>query len=357
MRIYEDFSPSADEWNITSTLELGDDGRFVYSETWASYAGSAGGQAEGRWRPTADGIVLKAERVDGHTYLLREAGREQRAVERGGVLDFGGGMTLRLRPPPPPPPPPAPPREREQIVPLRNDGAKPLTLILEPWGTEHVIAPGARVKIVARGPEGAGELEIVHGTDEVVVWGWSGSRVGIVPEQEPAPDRPESRPRISGVTTIVPAPDQPARAETPRPAVPPSPELTARIRAWIDALPPGGIGNPIPRLGREHGFLPLHATQIYLWGVRPDGVVMWMDHEAFRDTPEPETDPLILYAVLARGAETYPELREILPPAPPGVRRCERCGGEGWTQAPGEAIATGCTWCDGLGWHAHGPPR
>ena len=137
----------------------------------------------------------------------------------------------------------------------------------------------------------------------------------------------------------------------------PSPELAARIRQWIDELTAKGLQNWLLRTCKELDILPLHATSIYLWALRPDGVVLCMDHEAFRQTTEPETDPLTIYAALAQGARTHPELRELLPGCPTGTRECDLCQGLGWTKAPGEETGTGCLQCNGLGWYATASPR
>ena len=70
----------------------------------------------------------------------------------------------------------------ESRIRLRNGGASPLTIVLEPWGTRQLLAPEAHVLVVASGPAGQGELEVEYRADEIVVYGWSESRVAIVPE-------------------------------------------------------------------------------------------------------------------------------------------------------------------------------
>lgn len=108
MITYADSSQSPDGWNITSTLKHGDD-RFL------------------------------TECVEGSMYHQWVAGREREPVERSDTLDFGGGYRLRIPP------------EREVDIPVRNGGTKPLYVVLEPWGTCHVVAPGEQVRVVARG--------------------------------------------------------------------------------------------------------------------------------------------------------------------------------------------------------------
>jgi len=243
---------------------------------------------------------------------------------------------------------------------------KPLTVVLEPWGTRHVVAPGERVRVVARGPGGMGELEIVRGEDEIVVYGWGESRVAVV--TEPKPFRAVATSRAHGAEAARPAvkapvaPRQPVRVAEPETArfepLTPSPELAARIRQWIDELPTEGLQFRLQRVCQELNALPLHGTLIYLWALRPDGVVLCIDHEAFGHPAEPENDPLTVYAALAQGTREHPELVELLPPRPAGVRRCERCAGAGWTEAkPPAQRSSICFRCNALGWYVPGTPR
>ena len=75
--------------------------------------------------------------------------------------------------------------EREQIEPVHNEGAAPLTIVLEPWGIREEVAPGDYVLVVARGPQG-GQLEITRVGDEITFFGWSESRVAVVRDAERA---------------------------------------------------------------------------------------------------------------------------------------------------------------------------
>jgi hypothetical protein len=97
MRIYENLLLPVDEWFITSTIELGDDGRFRYREAWSCYAGSTDGRAEGTWRPTESGVAFETERVEGALRLDFEAGRRSAALDRGDGLDFGNGFIMNVR--------------------------------------------------------------------------------------------------------------------------------------------------------------------------------------------------------------------------------------------------------------------
>jgi hypothetical protein len=352
MRIYEDNSQSPDGWNITSTLKLEDDGRFIYDETWTDYTNATiGGGAQGRWRVEGGILVFLAESVEGSMYHPWVTGKEMEAVEQGDRLDFGRGYTLRIPP------------ERELVVPVHNTGMKPLTVVLEPWGIRHEVTPGERVRVVARGPWGPEGPKIVRSPDEVVVYGWSGSRATIIPEPKQT-EQTEAPGTEAARQTVKPMVAPPAPAPVATPDFPrfeprtPSPHLAAQIRRWVDELPAEGTQHWICRLCKEHDSIPLHSTQIYLWMLRADGQVLCIDHESFARRAEPETDSVLAYAALAQGARDYPDISELLTHNPAELRKCEICGGVGWTQAQPPAKGTDhCFSCQGMGWHAPRVPR
>ena len=355
MKLYEDYSQSPDGWNISSTLELEDDGRFCYDETWTDYTNATiGVTVEGSWRREAGAIILHPLSVEGAVGSW-VVGQERKGAERGDTLDFGGSLTLRLSP------------DRQQDIAVRNTGMKPLTVVLEPRGTRHTVAPGERVRVVAQGPGGIGEqLQVVRGAEKVVVYCRSGSRVEVVREQKEikaaAPNRAPEAGAAKPTATAAVAPPDPvpvAEREFARfEPLTPSPDLAARIRCWIDELPTEGMENWTSRLCKQHESIPLHCTQIYLWALRPDGQVLSIDHESSTRRAELENNPVTAYAALAQGARTYPELSELLTHNPAGVRRCEVCGGLGWTKAQPPAHGTdSCHRCDGMGWHAPRTPR
>jgi hypothetical protein len=246
---------------------------------------------------------------------------------------------------------------------VHNTGVKPLTVVLEPWGIRHEVAPGERVRVVARGPWGPEGPKIVRSPDEVVVYGWSGSRATVVPEPKQAmhtkaPIAEAARQTAKPPVTLT-APAHVAAPEYPRfePRTP-SPDLAARIRRWVDELPVEGMQNWVGRLCKQQNSIPLHSTQIYLWTLRTDGQVLCIDHESFARRAEPETDPVLAYAALAQGTREYPELSELLAHNPAGLCQCEMCGGAGWTQAKPPAKGTDhCFSCQGMGWHAPRMPR
>lgn len=274
MKKYVDYSQSPDGWNVSATLTLEEDGRFVYEEAWTDYtSASLYGGAEGLWRRDGTLFVFQAASVEGSLYFPWKVGRELQAVEQGRALDFGNGWTL-CEPPRHEPKPPA------------------------------------------------------------------------------APVPPPPPPKLSSPPpAVVPA----------FPQVEPlalAPELAARIRQWIEALPVEGKQNWTGRLCQKNDAIPLHCTQIYLWALRADGQVLSIDHESFSQRAEPENNAVTAYAALAQGARRYPELAELLAHNPEGVVECGRCGGKGWTQAAPPAEGTdACHWCDGMGWHEPRAPR
>ena len=69
MRTYENLLLPLDEWFISSTMNLDDNGRFRYDELWSCYAGSTNSKAEGKWRQTESCVVLETERIEGSPRL------------------------------------------------------------------------------------------------------------------------------------------------------------------------------------------------------------------------------------------------------------------------------------------------
>jgi hypothetical protein len=59
---------------------------------------------------------------------------------------------------------------------VANDTSHPVTLIMEPWATEHVLTPGDAAVVEAEGPAGAhAELLVERTCDTAVVWAWAGA--------------------------------------------------------------------------------------------------------------------------------------------------------------------------------------
>lgn len=350
MKIYEDNSGAgAIGWTKKeSALQLDDDGRFRYSELWGDYAGGGGVTVEGTWKREGDAIVLLPLRVPWEIGEWVE-GQERKGVERGDTLDFGDGFTLRVPP------------DREEDVAVRNTGKKPLTVVLEPSGTRHEVAPGERVRIVASGPGGYGGLQVNRGAEKVVVYGWTGSQVTLV--REPVQPKPVAAKRTPdngtgrkdaaklpvAPTVLTPLEESKFARFEPRA---PSPALALRLRQWVDELQTEGMQNRIGRLCKINDAIPLHWTQLDVWALRTDGQVLCIDHESAAGRAEPENMRRTAHAVLAKGAATRPELWELLPPDRAGIRQCETCGGKGWTEAqpPAPQSTNYCHRCEGIGW-------
>jgi hypothetical protein len=320
MKIYEDYSQSLEGWNVTSTLQLEDDGRFFYSEGWTDYTNaSLSGGAAGSWSRGVRVIVFRVDWVDGTMYFPWAQGQELIARLCDGALNFGRGWILR---------PPSPRWEYTVKTPVSNNGTVPLTLVLEPWGMRHTLAPGERVEVVAEGRWWEGEPKVERRAEEMEFDGRNGSWATVVPQPplHSPPPKPESK-------TKPPAPARTTRAKAPkridkpsgmspvkasvRPRGPrfvprtPSPELAALIRRWVEELPEEGMIN---RLCKENDAVRLDCTEIYLWVLRTDGQVLCIDHESFAQRQEPEDDAEVAYGKIEVAAKTHPELLELLPP-------------------------------------------
>jgi hypothetical protein len=100
MKVYEDVLDSPDEWKVTSTVTLEDDGRFFYDEYWTSYGGTVNGGADGVWRRSVGNVIfLRAEHVEGGMYLSWAVGQERQAIEHDDSLEIQGWFKLpRQRP-------------------------------------------------------------------------------------------------------------------------------------------------------------------------------------------------------------------------------------------------------------------
>jgi hypothetical protein len=131
----------------------------------------------------------------------------------------------------------------------------------------------------------------------------------------------------------------------------PSPQLAARMRELVAEFPARAANEGTIRLCRASGMLPLATNSIYLWGLRPDGVMLCVDHESSSQRAEVETDPVAAYGAMMQGVQRYPELQPLIPQRPPGVVRCDACDGRGYIRQPGQRIADECLRCAALGWH------
>jgi hypothetical protein len=57
---------------------------------------------------------------------------------------------------------------------VKNESDQPLTVVLEPWGDEHMLVPKSSLRIYAVGPQPA-HMDIVIREKYVSLWGWSGA--------------------------------------------------------------------------------------------------------------------------------------------------------------------------------------
>jgi len=128
--------------------------------------------------------------------------------------------------------------------------------------------------------------------------------------------------------------------------------LSNRLQELIDELdPPDELGYWPTRVCKyELNALPLHGNLIFIWALRPDGTLLRMDHESLGHPTEPETDVFLIYAVLTNASSKIPELRDLVPVEPEGVRRCESCNATGIVARGPEAYEC-CLGCNGMGWY------
>jgi hypothetical protein len=123
--------------------------------------------------------------------------------------------------------------------------------------------------------------------------------------------------------------------------------LSERIQRRIDAMATDGERNWLLRVCKERmNALPLRGNQLTHWALRADGTVLSLDADSVSLAFEEELSPIARYAVFSEAAREDAELRELVPPRPPGVQQCERCGGMGWMEKTRES----CGGCSGLGW-------
>ena len=143
----------------------------------------------------------------------------------------------------------------------------------------------------------------------------------------------------------------------------PSPELSARIQARIDAIQPvspeagWSLGEwPTRVLKEKENALPLRGSiALYIWAIRADGMVLCLDLDTLLNAVEAETDPFHIFAALLCGARRYPELEELVPAPPAAARPCGSCGGTGERSEALAQDAMPCEACEGVGWILTGP--
>ena len=135
-------------------------------------------------------------------------------------------------------------------------------------------------------------------------------------------------------------------------------EVSRRIQELIDELqPPDALGYWPTRVCKyELNALPLQGNEIFIWALRPDGILLRMDHESLNHPTETETDAFVLWAVLTYGSRIIPEILKLVPAEPEGVLPCGTCNATGMVARGPDAYAS-CLGCNGLGSYISGPPR
>jgi hypothetical protein len=96
MKTFVDYS-YAQEFDVTSTLELEDDGRFSYSEYYSCYGAAFSGSVSGTWRQSGDTVFLLTEQVGEHMNPHEWAiGQERQVIEQGDKL-IGDRFSMSLQ--------------------------------------------------------------------------------------------------------------------------------------------------------------------------------------------------------------------------------------------------------------------
>ncbi len=96
-RSYYCEQPNPNEGESITRLELSDDGGFVYSDEWCTYAWHITKKAKGRWEQTGDVLTLHVE--ESEIYGVTPPAILQ-AVQNGDAYDFGNATVVTLVPPP-----------------------------------------------------------------------------------------------------------------------------------------------------------------------------------------------------------------------------------------------------------------
>ncbi len=64
---------------------------------------------------------------------------------------------------------------------LRNSLSTNAVVVLEPWGDEHTLKPNESITLLAEGPSD-GHLEIEMASGRLLVYGWTGSVIEVLPK-------------------------------------------------------------------------------------------------------------------------------------------------------------------------------
>jgi hypothetical protein len=79
---------------------------------------------------------------------------------------------------------------------IANPLDEELTVILEPWGETHAIAPHSSLDVPGSGPPGD-TLQVSFAEGSAIVWGWPGSIVRVVSNEIP-PVEPRRKTPVPG---------------------------------------------------------------------------------------------------------------------------------------------------------------
>jgi hypothetical protein len=101
-------------------------------------------------------------------------------------------------------------------------------------------------------------------------------------------------------------------------------------------------------LARRFGALPLYGDMGGALLLRPDGEVLVVEWEAEANARPADRGGRLL--CLAVAADTFPELRPLLPPRPAAAVSCPACNALGRLRLTGINHPLWCGECSGLGW-------
>jgi hypothetical protein len=126
----------------------------------------------------------------------------------------------------------------------------------------------------------------------------------------------------------------------------PNTALSAQIRAHIDRIASSSSGKPFEQAARRFDALPLYEGWNG-WGLlTAQGDVI---EETDEGAASPAAEPMRTMYLVA-GAETYPELKAMLPVRPVASADCKRCNGTGWMHLEAKQGRVRCAECRALGW-------
>jgi hypothetical protein len=133
-----------------------------------------------------------------------------------------------------------------------------------------------------------------------------------------------------------------------------SPDLQNRIRSLVERWLASPHRSDLTEAVRASGALPVYSDMGGTLFLRPDGEILFLDHESEDDEPQFETDEGWRISAVVVGAEKYPELRPLLPIRPADTEDCDACAGQGRIGIAEIDHRFLCGRCYGLGWLA--PP-